>query len=322
MVKKPEYPSEISSFYRNNVKKPQIEEHIREYTRENFYYQIINQALRRLRSPVDSYFLRRPFQDLFFSILETYLSQRNDDFRKANFSCFRGCKMPREEFELLKQNKDGYLQMEGFTSTSLSLLKAVGFMTNTLVEIRVDTENLGGDIDWGFASVEAMSSLGEEKEVLFNPINIFKVVECEEKHLISIPERNTSMKVSQFVVLEYAPLAGLMKRSREGGGTTDKESKMIINYEYQRRSWMERGFVGQGHALYECGHYEQALEWCEKGLNFLARKKRQLPQKALKEQMLFIHELMHWCVEALPQPRELKSTKQLQLREKNVELAK
>ena len=88
------------------------------------------------------------------------------------------------------------------------------------------------------------------------------------------------MKVSQFVVLEYAPLAGLMKRSREGGGgTTEKESKMIINYEYQRRSWMERGFVGQGHALYECGHYEQALEWCEKGLNFLARKKRQLPQK-------------------------------------------
>ena len=120
--------------------------------------------------------------------------------------------------------------MEGFTSTSLIMAKAVGFMVNTLVEIRVDTENLGGDLDWGFAFLEEMSSLGEEKEVLFNPINVFKVVECREKHLVGIPERKTQMKVAQFVVLEYASLAGLMKRHRNGGEVSEQERKLIVNY--------------------------------------------------------------------------------------------
>ena len=72
--------------------------------------------------------------------------------------------------------------------------------------------------------------MGEEKEVLFNPINIFKMVECREKHLVGIPERKTQMKVAQFVVLEYASLAGLMKRHRNGGEVSEQERKLIVNY--------------------------------------------------------------------------------------------
>ena len=85
---------------------------------------------------------------------------------------------------------------------------------------------------------------------------------------------------------------------------------------------MERGFVGQGHALYECSQFEKALEWCEKGWEFLAKNKMSISSRVLKERMLFINELIHWSIEALPKSRGVKNARQLQLREKNVELAK
>ena len=69
--------------------------------------------------------------------------------------------------------------MEGFTSTSIAVEQAYGFYGNTWIEIRVNLENLGGEIDWGFADVKEISSQSGEKEILFNPINIFKVVECK-----------------------------------------------------------------------------------------------------------------------------------------------
>ena len=71
-------------------------------------------------------------------------------------------------------------------------------------------------MDWGFAYVEAMSSQPHEKEVIFNPINIFKVVECKEKGIAKLPVRGTSMEVAQYIELEYAPLTDMMKRKRNG----------------------------------------------------------------------------------------------------------
>ena len=83
LMERPDPSSEIWAFYHSNLQKQSAEQRIREYTRENFYYQIVNQGLRRLRSPEDSYPLRQPFQDLFFAILEIYTNQKNDDFRRG-----------------------------------------------------------------------------------------------------------------------------------------------------------------------------------------------------------------------------------------------
>lgn len=51
-------------------------------------------------------------------------------------------------------------------------------MKDTLIEIKVNVGSLGGEMDFGFASLKSMSVNSEEKEILFNPINCFKVVYC------------------------------------------------------------------------------------------------------------------------------------------------
>ena len=62
---------------------------------------------------------------------------------------------------------------------------------------------------------------------------------------------NTWVDVHQFVVLEYAALTDVMRRKRNGGALTKEEEAVSINYEYQHRTWMEKGLIGQGHAFYE-----------------------------------------------------------------------
>ena len=74
--------------------------------------------------------------------------------------------------------------MEGFLSSSLSEKVALRFTKNysynSLIEIEVRKEDLGGNLDWGFADIQKFSSLNE-KEVLFNPINMFRVQGVSEK---------------------------------------------------------------------------------------------------------------------------------------------
>ena len=53
--------------------------------------------------------------------------------------------------------------MEGFLSTTHSermAIKLYGRMNkNAIIEISVETEKLGGELDWGFASIEHCSHL-------------------------------------------------------------------------------------------------------------------------------------------------------------------
>ena len=42
------------------------------YTRESFFYQILNKGLRVLKSPAQSFYLRLIFSDAFLSIWESY----------------------------------------------------------------------------------------------------------------------------------------------------------------------------------------------------------------------------------------------------------
>ena len=67
--------------------------------------------------------------------------------------------------------------MEGFTSASLAFEHALPFMKQTMFIIKVKKENLGGDIDYGFADINKYSVYAE-REILFNPLNIFRVVKC------------------------------------------------------------------------------------------------------------------------------------------------
>ena len=130
-----------------------------------------------MESPLDLHCLRLPFQDLFFSILELYSKQKKYEFRQNNFTCYRGCRLDPKEYTALKNNIGGFIQLEGFTSTSTDILGALRFIKDTVIEIRVNLDNLGGEIDWGFASVEDFAIYADEREVIFNPINSFRIVE-------------------------------------------------------------------------------------------------------------------------------------------------
>ena len=59
-------------------------------------------------------------------------------------------------------NIGGFVQMEGFLSSSLEQDIGLRYFLekrakNTLIEIIVKTENLGVDLDWGFAHVKKYS---------------------------------------------------------------------------------------------------------------------------------------------------------------------
>ena len=55
----------------------------------------------------------------------------------------------------------GFVQMEGFLSTTLGYEKALkiykGWEKNTLIEIKIEVNKLGGELDWGFANIQEYS---------------------------------------------------------------------------------------------------------------------------------------------------------------------
>ena len=71
--------------------------------------------------------------------------------------------MLEEEINLINENIGGYLEMEGFISTSLNQVKAAGFSFNTLMVIQVPMKNLNGILDNGFARVAAFSAHPSEE---------------------------------------------------------------------------------------------------------------------------------------------------------------
>ena len=77
-----------------------------------------------------------------------------------------------------------------------------------MIKIVVKTENLGGELDWGFADIEDVSSHPIEKEILFNPINIFKVHRCRKEQTYG------ELNVDYVIELEYGAQAEL-KRKKE-----------------------------------------------------------------------------------------------------------
>ena len=48
-----------------------------------------------------------------------------------------------------------------------------------------------------------------------NPINMFKVVECGENYLVKL-SAGVNLLVKKYIELEYAPLAGMIKKHRKG----------------------------------------------------------------------------------------------------------
>ena len=111
--------------------------------------------------------------------------------------------------------------MEGFLSTSLEKDQALKnyqiWNKNTIVEVNVKVDGLGGELDWGFANITKCSNYYGQKEVLFNPINIFRVVDCREDEDIPDSEGGLAgINAEKVVVLEYGGFQELRIKAKKG----------------------------------------------------------------------------------------------------------
>jgi hypothetical protein len=93
---------------------------------------------------------------------------------------FRGCSLEEEEIEMLSQNIGGYLQAEGFLSTSLEKNIGIAFTKNVLIVIQINFANMKGMFDNGFANLSTFSDHPNEKEVLINVFNVFRIVNLKQ----------------------------------------------------------------------------------------------------------------------------------------------
>ena len=108
--------------------------------------------------------------------------------------------------------------MEGFLSTSLSERSISNFIENFVMEIKIVKKNLGGELDNGFVDVSSISEFPSEKEVLFNAINMFKVIAVNwEMRKIIFDENNDKFNEDKevwMIKLEYCPIRPLLERKR------------------------------------------------------------------------------------------------------------
>ena len=115
---------------------------------------------------MDSFYIRQPFQDVFLAVFELFCKQKQDKFQKNSFTCYRACIISDEEFKRFQNNIGGFVEMEGFLSTSYDLGAALAFYSgekNALLEIEVNVDELEGELNWGFANIEDCSSHEGEK---------------------------------------------------------------------------------------------------------------------------------------------------------------
>ena len=86
--------------------------------------------------------------------------------------------------------------------------------------------------------------------MLFNPINIFRVVDCRENEYIPDDEDGLGgVDAENVVVLEFGGSEGLKNKMNRGETATGKENKTITNFLHQQNI-IGDGFSSQGWALF------------------------------------------------------------------------
>lgn len=100
-----------------------------------------------------------------------------------SFVCFRGGMISFNELQYFKNSINRVVQNLGFLSTSLKKQTALEYVHNVLFQIFVQrTEHRASD-GQGYAFIAEQSYYFSEQEVLFNPLNSFRVCDVKKKLL-------------------------------------------------------------------------------------------------------------------------------------------
>ncbi|CAF1473387.1 unnamed protein product [Rotaria sordida] len=150
-----------------------IDNSIRWYTKDTFIYKLINKAL-RTKDVEQLYVFRYYITDLSTSLNREY---KNSHLTETIF-LYRGATMSHDEFEKLKANKNHFISINGYFSTSRSRSVAtiyVGSNTSTtngvLFEIECDAK-----MNVIFADISHYSEIPDEEEVLFDLGAAFQII--------------------------------------------------------------------------------------------------------------------------------------------------
>ncbi|CAF3716370.1 unnamed protein product [Rotaria sp. Silwood1] len=147
------------------------------YTKNGFIYKLVNAALRT--EDVDALYIFRFFiADLCRQLFAQHKIIQQQCRNQPIITLFRGCRMPREEIEKLKEHIGGMTSLNGFISTSYKECVAEKFMNQrsrqsdaqkVLFEITADTQAE----KVVFASIGKLSDYPDEEEVLFSLASAF-----------------------------------------------------------------------------------------------------------------------------------------------------
>ncbi|CAF3510194.1 unnamed protein product [Rotaria socialis] len=149
------------------------------YSKENFIYQLLNDALRTQNTEI---IVRMGFvlRDIHLQIKHLHLEASNCN----PFHVYRGQGMSYLEFEKVKNNEGGLLSFNNFLSTSIFSTVPIAFAESALgnpdqVGILFQI-NIDPSISMTpFASLDNESYFNDEKEILFSMHTIFRIGDTE-----------------------------------------------------------------------------------------------------------------------------------------------
>lgn len=176
-------------------------------------------------------------------------------------SFYRGGTISEKEVEMLEMNIGGFVEMEGFTSTTakkdMEMLHM--FSSNVVFEIIVPDltqQPRDDETDFGFISVQEFSQFPQEEEYLFNVLNVFKILS------ISDYEFESKDKTVKWVKLEYGSLAEAMQKKKELAKLSIEEERLVFNYQYY--STIRQKIQNLGDCLLEQNYFKKAREFYKK----------------------------------------------------------
>ncbi|CAF1174508.1 unnamed protein product [Rotaria magnacalcarata] len=182
------------------------EDAIKWYTNNCFLFRLLNKALRT--EDVDLLFAFRYYINILCNALE---SEERKFSSNTTLTVYRGQKILKTEFELLRQRIGSFIATNGFVSTSLDADVALMFtgygspcpesLCIVLFEIQVDP-SVESVI---FALIEGESNFIDEKEVLFslNAVFTIKSIDFDDKYqvwkVVMSPSDDGARYVNRFL---------------------------------------------------------------------------------------------------------------------------
>ena len=154
------------------------------YTRESFFYSLLNKIL-RIESLNDIFKIRLIITDLVSGLKNA----RSDDHHQIDYSLqvFRGQQMRMEETQIMQSRIGNSIIINSFLSTTRKKQIALRFagrpskdssMRRVLFTIEIDSDNIN-NMTTPFADISKYSKHEEEKEVLFSMYSTFRIQSVE-----------------------------------------------------------------------------------------------------------------------------------------------